>query len=194
MIKFIGCLLAGLCLSLLATAAESQEHDSTSASQLHYRPKQKTNHISVSKSPILVPPPPPTQPSLLDWSGFGDIPDSLSYLNVNELNAKLEHIRRSINKAEFKAKDNEANLAESKEKAVRFESLYKEGVISRKELESVHNEADAMQTLIEEDKSHIADLEIQETAIVRQLNLRVHKKSNKKAPHVVIRAKGVSSK
>jgi hypothetical protein len=179
-LKFVGCLLAGSCLFPLATTAESQDQNSTPASQPHYKPKQKTNHTVLSKSPILVPPPPPTQPSLLDWSGFGDIPDSLSYLNVNELNVKLENVRKRINHAKLKAQGNDAHLAESKEKALRFESLYTEGVISRKELESVHNETDDMQTLIDEDKSNVSDLEIQEAAIVRQLNLRMHKKNNTK--------------
>jgi len=193
-LKFISCLLATFFLLRLAEIAESQGRNVSSPSQLHYKPKKKTNHTNSNQSLILVPPPPPTQPSLLDWSGLGDIPDSISYLNADELNAKLQRLRKRISNAKLQGKENQLKLAESKEKADRFESLYTEGVVSRKELETAHKEAENMQALSDDDKGNIADLEIQEGAIVRQLNLRLHKKNSSQPSHVHKKTKEHTSK
>jgi hypothetical protein len=186
--KLMGCLFA--CFSALlirqmpAAKAESQVQNATSSNQTNYKPKQKTNpktnHVNINKSLILVPPPPPTQPSLLDWSGLGDIPDSISYLNADELSAKLAHVQKKINNAKLQVKDSELKFAENKDKVERFNSLFTEGVVSRKELESAKKEVADLEQSADDAKSNLADLEIQEGAIVRQLNLR--KRHSKPAP------------
>jgi hypothetical protein len=177
----MGCLLAFFFVFLIAltSKAGSQANTATQPGQANYKPKQKTKHSNTSL--ILVPPPPPAQPSLLDWSGFNNISDSIGYLTAGELATKLEHIRKQISNAKLQEKDSEVQLAESKDKASRFDSLFSEGVVSRKELESAKKEVTDMERSNEDAKSNVADLEIQEQAIVRQLNLR--KRSSKSSSH-----------
>jgi hypothetical protein len=163
---FIGCAI--ICLLNQPSMAKVEN-------QSNYKPKPKASHANINKELILVPPPPPGQSSLLDWPGIGDMPDSISYLNTEELNLKLEHVRKQINNAKSQVKDSELQYNESKDKAQSFNGLYSEGVISRKELESTKKEVADKERLADDAKSNLADLEIQESAIVRQLNLRKHK-------------------
>lgn len=171
--KLMGCFVVCATICLLRQTARAEN-------QSNYKPKPKANHANANKELILVPPPPPTQSTLLDWSGIGGIPDSISYLNADELRIKLEHIRKQINNAKLQVNDNELQFNESKDKVERFNSLYTEGVISRKELESAKKEVADRENLADDARNNLADLEIQEGAIVRQLNMR---KRNPKTWH-----------
>ena len=117
-----------------------------------------------------MPPPPPDQPSLLDLSPMGSMGEFASFLNEGELRTKLQHMQSQINDARLKIKESNDLLVGSREKVEQFTSLYAEGVISRKELDTTKKDAVDQEHFAEEAKNDLADLEIEQTALVRRLN------------------------
>ncbi len=135
---------------------------------------KKTNGKRPGKGLVLVPPPPPDAPALLDWSPLGGTGEFSSFLNETELKAKLQHMQSQINDARLKVKESSEQLSSSKDRVEQFNSLYAEGVISRKELDVTKKDVVDQEHLAEEAKNNLADLEIEQSALVRRLNVLKH--------------------
>ena len=125
---------------------------------------QSSNH-----TPILVPPPPPEQASLLDWSNIGNMNESFNLFNEEELKQKLANLRKETINAQLALEEANTEVAEAKDKAERFVSLYSEGVVSRKELEVAKKQVSEKERLSQEKKGKVEDLKAQENAILRRL-------------------------
>jgi hypothetical protein len=170
----------------LAWAAEESKNSSKVEKSIQNK-DFRTNKKKIDKTnyhdPVLVPPPPPDQPSLLEWSASGIIPDSFHLLNEEELKEKLSRMPTDIKAAEANLADCNFEVTESKNKAERFTSLYSEGVVSRKELEVAEKNILQTERVSQEAKGKLEDLKAQENAILRRLNIL--KRSNKVKSHPV---------
>jgi len=87
----------------------------------------------------LVPPPPPIAPIGMDTLGMFAQP--VDYLSMKELEARKKELTVRLNELSSIVGDGERQIRERKERAELFESLYQEGVVSRKELEVARREA-----------------------------------------------------
>lgn len=87
----------------------------------------------------LVPPPPPIVPIGMDALGMYAQP--VDYLSLKELEGRKKELTARFNELDSTVTDGERQIRERKERAELFESLYQEGVVSRKELETAKREA-----------------------------------------------------
>jgi hypothetical protein len=130
--------------------------------------RKKTGQNS-NRTPVLVPPPPPEQTSLLDWSNIGNMNESFNFLNEEELKQKLANLQKETINAQLALEETNTEMAEAKDKAERFVSLYSEGVVSRKELEVAKKQVSEKERSSQEKKGEVEDLKAQENAILRRL-------------------------
>lgn len=87
----------------------------------------------------LVPPPPPVMPIGMDALGMYGAP--VDYLSLKELEGRKKELTARFNELNSIVGDGERQIKERKDKAELFESLYQEGVVSRRELEAAKREA-----------------------------------------------------
>lgn len=87
----------------------------------------------------LVPPPPPIVPIGMDALGMYGQP--VDYLSLKELEGRKKELTARFNELDSIVSDGVRQIRERKEHAAQFESLYEEGVVSRKELENAKREA-----------------------------------------------------
>ncbi len=87
----------------------------------------------------LVPPPPPIVPIGMDVLGMYAQP--VDYLSLKDLEARKKELSVRFNELDSIVSDGQRQIKERKERAELFESLYQEGVVSRKELEVAKREA-----------------------------------------------------
>jgi len=87
----------------------------------------------------LVPPPPPVVPIGMDALGMYGQP--VDYLSIKELEGRKKELAARFNELDSIVGDGVRLIRERKEHAELFESLYQEGVVSRKELEAAKREA-----------------------------------------------------
>ncbi len=87
----------------------------------------------------LVPPPPPVVPIGMDALGMYGQP--VDYLSIKELEGRKKELAARFNELDSIVGDGIRRIRERKEHAELFESLYQEGVVSRKELEAAKREA-----------------------------------------------------
>lgn len=87
----------------------------------------------------LIPPPPPIMPIGMDVLGMYAQP--VDYLSMKDLEARKKELMVRLNELDSTVADGVRQIRERKERAELFESLYLEGVVSRKELETAKREA-----------------------------------------------------
>lgn len=107
---------------------------------------------------VLVPPPPPATPSflpdqLLDLGEIGP----LEFLSKDDLKFKLENLNKKLAAARADQKDQEELTKEIKGKAERFDSLFAEGVVSKRELETSKKEAERSERDLERTNIKVAE-------------------------------------
>lgn len=152
---------------IILAASSHDNKNPTKSDSLSGKIEKKKNP---SQSLILVPPPPPGQPSFLDWSGAGTMPESFNLLNAEELKQKLVHLQKQIEDSKLSIEENNKQVIDAQDKAQRFISLYSEGVVSRKELETAKKNILEQQKSLQDEKNKLEDLKAQESAILRRLN------------------------
>jgi len=129
------------------------------------------NLTSKEKSRMpFVPPPPPVTPSFLVGPGMSDMPFSVEYMSKDDLNQKLKEITLDLDDANGQLKDKQNEIADTKDKAKRFVSLYEEGVVSRRELEVAEKEANEADKEIERVKLKVSSLEAQKKSVQNKLS------------------------
>lgn len=122
--------------------------------------KHTANHAHAGVG--LVPPPPPETPTILPNGQF--IPGLMGSMSPETMSpAALAQRRKDIvaqlNSAKKLLADKQQRSAEYKGKIQQFESLYSEGVISRKELENTKKEAESTTAELNEAKTQVAALQ-----------------------------------
>ncbi|CAN5574352.1 hypothetical protein BH10CYA1_BH10CYA1_21850 [soil metagenome] len=103
--------------------------------------KVVTTKHSTSPRLGLVPPPPPDTPTMFAGGGFSPGFGMVDYNNPAVLAGRRKDIASQLASAKKMLVDKEQRAKELKEKAVQFEQLFSEGVISRRELESVQKDS-----------------------------------------------------
>ena len=178
--------------SLAATKQEKKVESTDKKLDKQSRPEKRGKSIVKTKSIRfeLVPPPPPEQPSFLDLSNMPNLSTSFNLFNDAELKQKLNHLKVQIVNAQDALLENNSQLSEAKEESERFNSLFSDGIVSRKELEAKRKSAIHKEHIVLEAKNNLEDLQLQETAILRRLaqskkgdKSRVHSFRNKTAKH-----------
>ena len=143
----------------------SDKSKKTSASSQHVKARTIRNDG-------FIPPPPPVQPSILMNGGIGEPgtnPFTVDYMNKDELLQKQKDLELQLSDAKAQLKDTEEAGAEKKTRAERFDPLYKEGVVSRHELEAAQKEAADVDKEVERAKNRVTDLQNQSASVERKL-------------------------
>ncbi|MCC7528747.1 MAG: hypothetical protein IT342_09510 [Candidatus Melainabacteria bacterium] len=87
----------------------------------------------------LIPPPPPIVPIGMDALGMYAQP--VDYLSMKDLEARKKELMVRLSELDSTVTDGIRQIRERRQRAELFESLYQEGVVSRKELEIAKREA-----------------------------------------------------
>lgn len=131
--------------------------------------KQKARPAGPSKSVRLVPPPPPISPSALDYQLAMPLGLSFDLMSEKDLKEKRINLEKRVEILKAELEDREREVGEKKERALLFESLYKEGVVSRRELEGAGKEASFMERELAANKDELADLTRTLAAVKKRL-------------------------
>ncbi len=109
---------------------------------------------------LFVPPPPPSIPTYLDTSSFtnADI-GQVELLSLDDLKFQMKNLEKKVEGAKQDQKDQEENLADLRQKSERFDSLYNEGVVSKKELEDCKRDALRAERDLEQSKITLSEYE-----------------------------------
>ncbi|MBI4533114.1 MAG: hypothetical protein HY711_04130 [Candidatus Melainabacteria bacterium] len=112
---------------------------------------QQHKHLSTT----LVPPPPPTTPvaATLSWS------ETLEMLSEQDLRTHKQALELQLSNQRISLEQKTANLKEKRQRSELFSSLYKEGVVSRKEYESSCHESLDAETPVKETLEKISEQE-----------------------------------
>ena len=103
----------------------------------------------------LVPPPPPTTPAV----GQLSLPLAIEMLSDKDLRARRQELALELSQMQERLHLKSTDLKERKERSELFASLYKEGVVSRKEYEGSCQEASEAELTVKETLQKVAALE-----------------------------------
>lgn len=123
----------------------------------------KSKAPRVGRAASFVPPPPPSTPSFLaDPAGLSlyyGAAMPLEFLSRENLKEKDKEISLQLNDAKRELDNKKRSVDQRRERAVNFEALFQEGVISRRELENAQNEASDSGSEILRLESKVAELQ-----------------------------------
>lgn len=129
-----------------------------------------------------MPPPPPTVPTMLgsssDFGIYGGMPIEL--LSKEALKDRVKEISIQYKDACRELEDHNQQKEEKLQRAQEFEGLYKEGVVSRRELEASQREAAAVNSDIDRLNFKVNELKGLLDRINRRLTPAVVKKNGHK--------------
>lgn len=111
-------------------AADKTVHEKTASTH------EKT--ASVRPKKMMVPPPPPEIPILggsADERLLSTLGVPLDYMSKTDLQNMQTRLQTSLNKLQKEVDERNQGLTEKRNRATQFEDLYKEGVVSKRELE-----------------------------------------------------------
>ncbi len=136
--------------------------------------------VTKRRSNSMVPPPPPemptimptTDPELMSISGL-----PLEFLTGEALRERQKELKAQLTEVRDGLAMRERNCTDKIQRAEQFESLYQEGVVSRRELETAQMEAKDCEHEMERVKSKIANLD----ALLKKVDERVAKQPVNKA-------------
>lgn len=139
----------------------------------------KTSHKHHSTAPVLVPPPPPDTPAMIGGpDGYAtSFMFPLETMNPARLKEKRKELQTELDKAKANAKDRQDRAGEKKARAVQFEQLFSEGVVSRKELEAAQKEAKDVEIDVDDANSNLTKVE----SLLKRVDEKL-KKIEKSAP------------
>jgi hypothetical protein len=147
--------------------------------------KSKSRSSSISRSSF-VPPPPPVVPTL---TGPGMVPtvvlggELIEYMSGPDLKELQSKTSRDLSKARNNLTAQNELLAEKQKRALSFDSLYAEGVVSRRELQNCKKEAADAESELEDAKLLVQELERKNDRIEARVKaLSKTKMAGKKAP------------
>lgn len=106
---------------------------------------------------MLVPPPPPAIPSSGQLTFLSGTP--VEFLSESDLKRHKEQLDVNLSRARRQACEQERLLKEKVQRAELFASLYKEGVVSRRELENSQKEVGRSEGDLTDARLKVTDLE-----------------------------------
>jgi hypothetical protein len=127
-----------------------------------------------------VPPPPPIQPVYLGVPGIGG---QLDFISKDMMSHRLIDLQKALPDYEQELADKIQQMKDKQDKVERFGSLYKEGVVSRNELEAAEKDAQAAVKEVSRFRANFSDLEEERTALSERL--KPAKKNSTHAQHSV---------
>ena len=139
---------------------------------------------------MLVPPPPPTIPASTMLTFMSPLP--LEMLSESDLKKQRQETAGEIQRARDSERREEEGFRERKGRSELFVSLYKEGVVSRRELEVAQRDASKSEIDLTDARLKVTDLErdmkkietrLQDLSKQNALKGRASEKRSKKAGH-----------
>jgi multidrug resistance efflux pump len=131
---------------------------------------------------MLVPPPPPTMPTYLNATspiaGSFDLGLSVNFMSLEDLKFQQKTLQTKLEAAKLDEQDEARSNNEKKDRAQRFVELYKEGVVSRRELETAQQESE--RAIRDSGQSHIKVSEIDR--VLTQVKERISSMEAAKRP------------
>jgi len=165
MLALTTALLVGMSASHAEGSAQARAPLATKGAPASVSPKPAAK-APVQKKParrraasarVFVPPPPPTVPVTTPLTFMSGMPIEL--LSEQDLIRQRQQTDEQLRKARVAARQNEQWGGEKKERAELFVSLYKEGVVSRRELEGAQREASQAEIDLTDARLKMTDLE-----------------------------------
>lgn len=132
--------------------------------------KKKATASKQRSKTILVPPPPPSVPTMLAAPlGGMETGIPIQYLSKDDLLFRQKAVEKRLENARLELEEQEKGANEKVDRAERFVSLYQEGVVSRKELETSKVAAERSKRETELSKLKVEELERLSTSIEERL-------------------------
>ncbi len=148
---------------------------------------EKASRKSKQPRNMLIPPPPPTMPTYLNvpTTGFGD-GFSVQFMSLDDLKFQLKNLEKKLTAANEDEQEQTRVAKEKEERAARFDQLFEEGVVSRRELEQSHIEAERAKRDLEQ-----AHIKVEEnTRLMAQVKDRMSSQEPKNKQTKVADKKG----
>ncbi|MBX9670221.1 MAG: hypothetical protein K2X93_21655 [Candidatus Obscuribacterales bacterium] len=152
---------------------------------------EKASRKSKQPRNMLIPPPPPTMPTYLNvpTTGFGD-GFSVQFMSLDDLKFQLKNLEKKLTAANEDEQEQTRVAKEKEERAARFDQLFEEGVVSRRELEQSHVEAERAKRDLEQ-----AHIKVEEnTRLIAQVKDRISAQEPKNKQTKVAGKKGSQRK
>ena len=149
----------------------------------------KHKHLSAGATGGLVPPPPPTVPTMseLGVGGAGAtmifVGENIDYLPASELHDVQQRTDKEIERYRERVDDLASSSQEKQQKSGQFDQLFTEGVVSRRELETCKKEAEKSVQDLDEAKQTLNVLEQKHIKIEQRLAFLTKTKKPSKSPH-----------
>jgi len=122
---------------------------------------------------MMVPPPPPNVPTIsaLMQTSHESLLNGviLDYLSKPDLERLRTRLQDSLNKEKNSLAEHQSSMEEKQRRATQFESLFKEGVVSRKELEAAKKDFSEVDTKGKELALRVSEVEGDLTRVEKQL-------------------------
>lgn len=132
----------------------------------------------------LVPPPPPSIPGVLATPHMVPGFEVIEFVSHDELIELCQRTTTDWERASKKLEQTKKQSEEKKKRAHSFETLYSEGVVSRRELESAQHEASSMDDDVSEQEQRVTDLDIKLKRINSKLKTFPAKKKTETAKKI----------
>ncbi|HEY9867852.1 MAG TPA: hypothetical protein V6D08_01485 [Candidatus Obscuribacterales bacterium] len=153
-------------ISSAARAAPAGQQAPASTGSRQGKPRSDVAAASARKAPpgsspkrgvVLVPPPPPAIPAGGQLTFLSGTP--VEFLSESDLKRHKEQLDLNLSRARQQADEQERLLKEKVQRAELFASLYKEGVVSRRELENSQREVGRSEGDLTDARLKVTDLE-----------------------------------
>jgi hypothetical protein len=142
-------------------APKSAKTEAAQGAPKSAKTQEKVVQVKHSSSPRLglVPPPPPDTPTIFAGEGMFPGMGAIDFNNPAALAARRKDIASQLASAKKLLADKEQRTKELKDKVIQFQSLYSEGVISRRELETAQKESDSTAAELNDSKTQTMALQ-----------------------------------
>jgi hypothetical protein len=143
------------------SASNSAKTEPAQGASKSEKTKEKVVQVKHTSSPRLglVPPPPPDTPTIFAGDGMFPGIGASDFSNPAALAARRKDIASQLVSAKKLLADKEQRTKELKDKVIQFQSLYSEGVISRRELETTQKESDSTAAELNDSKTQTMSLQ-----------------------------------
>lgn len=147
--------------------------------------KKKQRPLATAPSRrMMVPPPPPHIPLIgtqMEQKTFSTLGVPLDYLSKSDLDKMKVRLESSVAKLKLEKEEHDKIKKEKFDRLMQFETLHKEGVVSRRELETAKRELKTMQVEDDDIGLRLDDAETDLSRVNQQLKLLEKRAPKKKS-------------
>jgi HPt (histidine-containing phosphotransfer) domain-containing protein len=146
-------------------------------------------HKSAATKKLMVPPPPPEIP-LINGQGeeglFSTLGMPLEYMSKSDLENLKKRLEGQAERLKRRVDDRDQSLKEQKDRVASFEDLFKEGVVSKRELDRAHKDLSELEDHGADLQAHLEDTQTDIDRVRKRLAVLEKKAAPKTAAKAAV--------